>query len=262
MESYCFRSGNLPLLVSIPHNGSLIPQEIAAGMTEAGRSSRDTDWYLDQLYDLPETRDANFIIAQQSRYVIDLNRPADNTSLYPGQTTTGLVPTERFDGEPIYTHATPDGAEQERRIETVWRPYHERLRAELNRLRASSERVVLIEAHSIASRVPRLFAGVLPDFNLGTNGGASCDRSLTEVIHAAIQRFPEYSSVVNGRFVGGYITRHYGKPSQGVHALQIELSQATYLDEPSLTWHDERAAEVRRVFSAIFQAVREWIQSP
>ncbi len=259
--SFTFRRGSFPVLVSIPHHGSRIPAEIAQTMTDDGRSSRDTDWYLEPLYDFPETRDVSLIVAELSRYVIDLNRPSDNQSLYPGQTTTGLVPETCFDGAAIYREGkSPDSVEISRRIREIWHPYHERIRSELERLVEQHGLAVLIDAHSIASRVPRLFDGLLPDFNLGTNHGVACANSLEQSIVEVLGHQSKYTFVVNGRFVGGHITRYFGVPHRGIHALQIELSQATYMDETTLTWDDGKASEVQPVFRKIVQAIREWIQ--
>ncbi|MEZ6095884.1 MAG: N-formylglutamate deformylase [Pirellulaceae bacterium] len=255
-----FRQGSMPLLISIPHNGSFIPPDIAATMTEAGRSSRDTDWFLDRLYGLPATNNASWIIAQQSRYVIDLNRPSSGESLYPGQTTTGLVPTECFDGSLIYQDQEPDAHEIQRRVETVWRPYHAKLASELKRMVEEFGKAVLIEAHSIKSVVPRLFEGTLPDFNIGTNRGTSCDASLEEVIMTVLKDQQAYSHVNNGRFVGGFITRHFGQPSQHMHAVQIELSQAAYLNETDFSWNDAKANDVQNIFQELLSAVVDWSQ--
>lgn len=257
---FFFKPGTFPILVSIPHNGSEIPTDLAARMTPDGRSSRDTDWFLDRLYDLPELADASLLVAQHSRYVIDLNRPRDNQSLYPGQTTTGLIPETCFDGAPIYAGALPDTAEVERRIAEVWMPYHEKIEQELQRLVDEHGVAVLVEAHSIASQVPRLFERTLPDFNLGTNRGTTCSPALQDAIVATLQGQTQYTHVANGRFLGGYITRCFGQPERSRHAVQIELSQATYMDEGSLSWDPDRAAQVQPVFQQIFSAIRQWVQ--
>ncbi len=258
--AFDFRAGNIPLLVSIPHNGSEIPDPVARTMTEDGRSSRDTDWFLDRLYDFPELSDASRIVAKLSRYVIDLNRPSDNQSLYPGQTTTGLVPLTCFDGAPIYSADPPGESEIGRRVREIWQPYHAQIAQELQRMVKTHGKAVLIEAHSIASRVPRLFDGVLPDFNFGTSQGQSCDAGLTRQMLAVLEAQSRYSHVLNGRFVGGWITRHFGNPGQHVHAIQIELSQATYLDEMNLQWDERRAEEVRPVFRQLVSAAIEWTE--
>lgn len=256
--SFLFQSGSQPLLISFPHNGSWIPPEISANMTPAGRTSRDTDWHLDRLYELPETAEASWLVAEISRYVIDLNRPTNNQSLYPGQTTTDLIPELRFDGEAIYAFQPPNPLETAVRIQEIWQPYHQKIEAELKRLVEEFGFAILIDAHSIASRVPRLFEGKLLDFNLGTNFGQSCDISLVNRLIEILQIHPQYSFVLNGRFVGGYITRHFGKPQQGVHAVQIELSQATYLDERYLTWDDVNAHRVQQVFRDLFTGIQQW----
>lgn len=231
-------------------------------MTEDGLSSRDTDWFLERLYDLPETREASLLVAELSRYVIDLNRPSDDRSLYPGQTTTGLVPETCFDGAAVYRDGLyPSQDEIQRRIETIWRPYHQQIRTELDRLRDRFGLAVLVEAHSIASEVPRLFPGRLPDFNIGTNHGQSCDRSLQDALAAVLANQSEFTYVVNGRFVGGHITRHFGVPAERIHAVQIELSQATYLDESARRWNSAKAERVQSVFGKLFDALHAWIQA-
>lgn len=257
--SFTFRAGSIPLLVSIPHNGFAIPDQIAKTMTADGRSSRDTDWFLDRLYDFPEMSEASLIVAGLSRYVIDLNRPADNQSLYPGQTTTGLIPETCFDGAPVYSNGLPDADETTRRINEIWQPYHQQISAELERLVSRHGIAVLLDAHSIASEVPRLFDGVLPDFNLGTNYGKSCSEQLSAIVLNVLEEQNRYSHVLNGRFVGGYITRHFGQPDQNIHGLQIELAQSTYMNEKDLSWNDERASAVQPVFHQIVSAIRQWI---
>lgn len=257
--SFEFRSGSIPLLISIPHNGSAFPPGTEGRLTEAGRSSRDTDWFVDRLYDLPEARGCGLMVANISRFVIDLNRPATGESLYPGQTTTGLTPTECFDGTPIHAGPFPGPAEIARRIRAFWQPYHDQLAAELDRLVAAHGRVALIDAHSIRPVLPRLFPGRLPDFNLGTNRGVSCDGELAEAVLEPLRQQRDYSWVRDGRFVGGYITRHYGQPNRNVHAFQIELAQSTYLHDNQPEWHAERATAVQQLLARILLAVRRWL---
>ena len=199
-------------------------------------------------------------MAEYSRYVIDLNRPADNQSLYPGQTTTGLVPTRCFDGSAIYENTFPTESDIHDRIAQIWKPYHDAIQAEIERLLKLHSIAVLIEAHSIRSVVPRLFEDVLPDFNIGTNHGKSCDAGLTQAVTDGSTHQRQYSHVVDGRFVGGYITRTYGRPADGVHAIQIELSQATYMDEDKLEWHSSRAVRVQEVIRQVLTQIRKWVQ--
>jgi N-formylglutamate deformylase len=252
-----FRSGVLPLLVSIPHAGTDLPDGFAERLTDSARRLPDTDWFVDRLYDLPLLREASMIVARTSRYVVDLNRPPGDESLYPGQSTTGLCPLVQFDGKPIYLPgAEPDAAEIAGRVETVWQPYHKAIANELERLRARHSRVLIFDAHSIASEVPRLFPGVLPDFNFGTNHGATCSESLQQALDRfATEQLAGYSHVSNGRFVGGYITRHYGQPDRGVEALQLELSQATHLDEAGRTWDSALAGRLQAVLSRLFSTL-------
>jgi len=227
---YCRRSG--PLLVSMPHVGTDIPDDIAAGMTEAGRAMPDTDWYVDRLYDFLDELGASTIASTHSRYVIDLNRPPDDENLYPGQDTPGLVPIDTFDHQPIYqAGAEPDADEIARRLERYWRPYHEKLRSTLDELVEEHGVAFLFEAHSIRSEVPRLWRGRLPDLNLGTGDGSSCAAGIAAAMLEAAEDSADYTAVLNGRFKGGYITRRYGEPARNIHAVQLELSQRTYMTE-------------------------------
>ena len=187
-----------------------------------------------------------------SRYVIDLNRDWQDQSLYPGQNTTGLFPTIRFDEQPIYQpdlHLDKEAKQQ--RLTHIWRPYHAALASELERIRTQYGIAVLFEAHSIASEVPFLFDGVLPNLNFGTHGGRSCDAEMAERVLDAMENFPEFTSVLNGRFVGGYITLHYANVPNGIHTIQLELSQATYLDESTKQWSESKAAAIQPVLQIV-----------
>ncbi len=253
-----FRPGTSPILVSIPHNGSSIPESIRQTMTQDGQSSRDTDWFLDRLYAIEELSDASFLVATLSRYVIDLNRPEDDHSLYPGQRTTGLIPHTCFDGSPIYANQPPSAEQTQRRIQSIWRPYHDQLQNELNRLTQIHGHAILVEAHSIASEVPQLFPGRLPDFNLGTNHSQSCAASLEKVVTGVLNAQSEFSHVTNGRFVGGFNTRQFGRPEQHQHAFQIEMAQSMYMDESTQSWDDQRASRAQSLLSLIMTAVLQW----
>lgn len=227
-----FSRGTAPLLISIPHLGSQIPDDLRALYTPLALQSGDTDWHLDTLYRFAESLGASVLGARYSRYVIDLNRSPEDEDLYPGQTKTGLCPLYTFRGESLYNDAaTLTDAERARRLETYWRPYHAQLRAELDRLRAEHGAVLLWEAHSIASVLPRLFEGKLPDLNIGTSAGASCAPQVQDAIRARLRACPDYTWAIDGRFKGGYITRHYGAPADGIHAVQLEMCQSTYMDE-------------------------------
>lgn len=257
--SFQFSAGKIPLLVSFPHNGSAIPDSVLATMTDSGKTSVDTDWFLDRLYDLPELAEASKIVASTSRYVIDLNRSSDNQSLYPGQVKTGLIPEQCFDGSNIYINP-PGPVELQNRIESIWYPYHQQISRELARMKKQFGLAVLLDAHSIASKVPRLFQGRIPDFNLGTNAGKSCDATLEESIALALSETKDFSHVVNERFIGGFITRNYGQPKLNQHAVQIELSQATYLDESNKSWDAAKAKRVQPLFQQIISAIVRWIE--
>ena len=224
--------GDAPLIVSFPHTGTEIPDKMESLMVSPWLARKDTDFWVDVLYDFAHAIGATTIRPALSRTVIDVNRDPSGTSLYPGQATTGLCPVETFDGEPLYRSGSEPGpGEVLRRRAEYFDPYHQALAAELERKRAEFGCVVLYDAHSIRSRMPRLFEGELPQFNIGTNNGATCSPSLTDTIEKLCDRAGP-SRVTNGRFRGGWITRHYGKPEVGVHAVQMELSMRGYLQEP------------------------------
>ncbi len=261
MEPYRFTQGTAPLLVSMPHVGTHVPPEIAARMTDAARPLPDTDWHVDRLYDFLGDLGASVIAATHSRYVIDLNRPPDGKPLYPGASETELCPTSTFDEAPIYRPgAVPEAGEIAGRREAIWRPYHARLAETLDAIGRQHGVAILWDAHSIRSRVPRFFEGRLPDLNLGTAGGVSAEAGLAErVAQAAEAGGAGFSRVVDGRFKGGYMTRRYGAPAAGVHALQLELSQATYMDEaPPYRFREDLAAEIRPVLRCLLEAVIDW----
>ncbi len=240
---FTLHRGSLPMLISIPHLGTRIPADIAATMTPVAQRTDDCDWHLDRLYAFAKRMGASILAPAYARYVIDLNRPPDGANLYPGQDTTGLLPVDTFDKEPLYREGyLPDDAEVARRRAAYWTPYHDALASEIAALKAKHGKVLLWEAHSIRSRVPRFFEGRLPDFNFGTSNGASAVAGLAEELAAVVERHGSYSAVANGRFKGGYITRHYGDPSQRVHAVQLELSQITYMQEQLPYAYDEALA--------------------
>ena len=254
MDTFALHRGSTPLFVSLPHDGTALPDDIAGRLTPAARRVPDTDWHVAQLYAFARDIGASMIVPRYSRYVVDLNRPPDNASLYPGQNTTGLCPIVQFTGEPIYqAGAEPSNTEIAERVETYWRPYHAALAAELARIRATHGRVVLWEGHSIRSVVPFLFDGELPDFNLGTSGGASCSVALQSRLVEVLAAAREHTYVVNGRFKGGYITRHYGDPTQDIEAVQLELAQLNYMDEDTFEYLDELAAKTQRVLRALLE---------
>ena len=245
-DIFHLHQGSAPLLVSIPHNGTRVPDDIAARLTPEARRVPDTDWHVEQLYAFARELGASVLVPTHSRYVIDLNRAEDDASLYPGQNTTGLCPLSRFDGGPVYLPGQePASAEIAARVERYWRPYHDALAGELERLRALHGRAVLWEAHSIRGTLPWLFEGRLPDLNLGTASGASCSAALQARLDAVLAAQADYDVAVNGRFKGGYITRHYGRPDAGVDAVQLEISQRCYMDETSFDWEPARAARLQ-----------------
>lgn len=254
MDVLTLHRGTAPLLISLPHDGSAIPDALARRMTESARTAPDTDWFVSRLYEFAKTLGASILVPVHSRYVIDLNRPPDDVSLYPGQNTTGLCPIVQFSGEPVYLEREqPSLDEIAGRVERYWRPYHDTLQAELQRLRAAHGRVVLWEGHSIRSRVPFLFEGRLPDLNLGTAGGASCSAATQERLEGVLAGQSQYSWVSNGRFKGGYITRHYGRPSDGIEAIQLELAQCNYMDEASSSYDPQKADRLQQLLGSLLR---------
>ena len=251
---YTFTRGDSPLLVSVPHDGRLIPEDQQARMTRAGLAIPDTDWHVGELYDFARELGASMLVARYSRYVVDLNRPSDDGSLYEGQVATGLCPQYTFAGEPLYRDDAPvSQAEVAARVEGYWRPYHERLVQALDELRARHGYALLWDAHSIPSRVPRLFEGELPVLNLGNFDDRSCDPQIARELYRISASSP-YESVLNGRFTGGYITRHYGDPANGVQAMQLELAQRAYMDEVTLEFDDALADRLRQTLRALLTA--------
>jgi N-formylglutamate deformylase len=255
-DVYTLHRGTAPLLVSLPHDGHAIPDALAARMTPDACRAPDTDWHVSRLYAFARELGASMLVPRYSRYVVDLNRPPDDASLYPGQNTTGLCPTVRFCGGPVYRDGqTPTPDEIRGRVDRYWRPYHEALRTELDRLRAAHGRVVLWEGHSIrGSALPYLFDGRLPDLNLGTADGTSCAPALQVRLEGVLGAQDTYDWVVNGRFKGGYITRHYGDPARGVGAVQLETSQRVYMDEDTFEYDERLAAGAQTVIRGLLEA--------
>lgn len=251
-------AGSVPLLVNVPHAGTELPEAVAARLTDRARLLPDTDWHVHRLVDMAPSFGASLLCARTSRYVIDLNRGRDDEPLYRGA-TTGLVPTELFDGDPVYRDGGPDGDEVHERIERYWQPYHDKLQEMLEAIRQRHGFALLFDVHSIRSTVPRLFDGRLPDLNLGTNEGRSCAPALQEGVAELLAGADGFSSVVNGRFKGGYITRHYGRPNAGVHALQLEIAQACYMDESRPEdWSRERAQPLKSVLERLVEKLSQW----
>jgi N-formylglutamate deformylase len=245
---YVYRRGGGALVVSFPHVGTFVPHSVARTFTDCAARRPDTDWHLPRLYDFVRELDATVIVATHSRYFIDVNRPPDGANLYPGQDTPRLCPVDTFRSEPLYRDGEPSDEEVARRLDAVWHPYHRRLQRELERVRGEHGRAILWDAHSIVAEVPRLFPGRLPDLNLGTADGASCDPALGDALVAAARRHAGFTSVLNGRFKGGYITRRYGAPARDIHAVQLELVCDTYMQESSpYTYLAAKAARIQPV---------------
>ena len=250
-DTFTFHPGSIPLLVSVPHDGRILPDDIAMTMTEAGRDIPDTDWHVSKLYEFARSFGAATISAQLSRYVVDLNRPADNATLYEGQVATGLCPRQTFDGQDIYSDGT--GIDVAARVEQFWKPYHAKITDTLAEFRRSHGFALLWDAHSIASRVPRLFDGDLPILNVGTWAGRSCDAGIAGDVIEIAEDSP-FEAVVNARFQGGYITRHYGRPADNIQVIQLELAQRAYMDEATRSYDEAKASELRGTLEPMLTA--------
>ena len=262
--AFRFRQGTRPLLISMPHVGTHVPPALAARFTDEARQVPDTDWHLERLYDFADELGASVLVATHSRYVIDLNRPPDGASLYPGQSVTGLCPVDTFDSTPIYEAGdVPEDGEIAERREAIWKPYHAKLAEELARIKAQHGIAALWDAHSIRSVLPRFFDGKLPDLNLGTAKGDSCDPALAQTLLGIAESAPGYTGVLNGRFTGGYITRHHGQPAQNVHAVQLEMTQSSYMQEAlPFDYLPEVAAGVQPPVRRMLEAVLAFVEAP
>lgn len=255
--TYTLHQGSLPLLISLPHIGTEIPAELAPRYADRALLVEDTDWHLGDLYDFARGMGASMLKPRFSRYVIDLNRPPENTPMYPGANNTELCPTHFFTGEALYKDGqAPDDAEIARRRDVYWAPYHAALAAELARLKQQHGYALLFDGHSINSVLPWLFDGQLPDLNLGTASGNSCAPSLRSAAAAVLAGQTDYTQVTDGRFKGGYITRHYGRPDENVHAIQLEMCFRCYMvEEKPYVMDPARAASIQPLLKSLLQAL-------
>ena len=248
-------SASVPLIVNVPHAGIYLPPAIAQTLTPAGVAVPDTDWHVDKLYEFVPAMGATLMVATHSRIVVDLNRDPSGDALYPGVSNTEICPTATFANAPIYqADLAPDRAAIAARVAQYWQPYHAQLAAEISRLKAQHGYCILLDAHSIISEAPRFFAGRLPDLNLGNADGKSCAASLAHIAFQVLFEADGFTAVHNGRFKGGYITRHYGEPQHEVHALQLEMAQRCYMDEAAPSHYDEsRAAALKAVLKKLVE---------
>ena len=258
---YTLYRGNSPLLVSLPHVGTLITDALKPQLVDRALVMEDTDWHLDTLYLFARSLGASLIVPSHSRYVIDLNRPPENTPMYAGSNNTELCPTRFFTGEPLYRGGqAPDPVAVQQRRDSHWQPYHDALAAELSRLKSAHGHALLGDGHSIRSQLPWLFDGRLPDLNMGTASGASCAPSLRSALMQVLDRQATFSHVTDGRFKGGYITRHYGRPQDGVHAVQLEMCWSCYMDNETPPWQlsPQRCQALDPVLRTLLQTMLDW----
>ena len=253
IEQQVVREGSTPLLISVPHDGRQLPDFIEQRMTRAGRDIPDTDWHVAKLYEFADELGASMLIANYSRYVVDLNRPPDDAALYKGQIATGICPQQTFAGDDIYEDgAVVDTSEQPERVHTFWQPYHSYIKTKLLALRQEFGYALLWDAHSIPSVVPRLFDGELPVLNVGTNETKSCSVDIADDVFK-VAASSGYESVMNDRFKGGYITRNYGEPKNNVHAIQLEIAQRAYMNETSREFDATKAEKLRDTLRSMIE---------
>ncbi|MBV6819677.1 N-formylglutamate deformylase [Rahnella sp. PD12R] len=258
-DPYHFIPGTAPILISIPHAGTHLTPEVASGLSDAALPLSDTDWHIPKLYDFARALGASILVGQYSRFVIDLNRPSDDKPLYT-TATTGLFPDTLFDGRATFKPGmTPTDAQRQQYLDEIWQPYHQKIQSELARMKQEFGYALLFDAHSIASVIPRLFEGQLPDLNLGTNSGESCAPALSEVLEKTCQQQTRFTHVLNGRFKGGYITRAYGQPENDVHAVQLELAQVNYMEEiEPFSYSEDKASELQALLKPLLARMLAW----
>lgn len=263
MKLFNYFSGTLPIIVSVPHTGTYIPETLLGRLTPKAKQLPDTDWHLDRLYAFAHLMGIHLLTATHSRYVVDLNRAPDGQSLYPGTFTTSLCPTTLFDGTSIYEQGMEiDDKEIPNRIQTYWKPYHDKLQSVIDELKRHNNRVIVFDAHSIRSQVPQLFNGILPQLNLGTADGLSASQELTAKLVSYCNN-TAYSSVLNGRFKGGYITRHYGNPAQGIDAIQLEMTQMNYMSESfPFAYDPDKAKTCQNMLQGLLSIVVNALECP
>lgn len=260
MTIHTLYRGHLPLLVCLPHVGIELPDDQHWRYVERAFDLEDTDWHLEKLYGFVHEMGASLMVPRCSRYLIDLNRPREDTPMYPGRNNTGLCPTRFFTGDPLYLDGSaPDATEIARRVEHYWQPYHDAVRAEIDRLRALHGHTVLFDGHSIKSELPWLFDGRLPDLNLGTASGVSCAPGLRSALARVLADQSRFSHEVDGRFKGGYTTRHYGDPDHGAHTVQLEMCWSCYMRETApYSWDPARASLVEPTLRALMETMLMW----
>lgn len=248
------------MLVSVPHCGRELPTALASRMVPRALKVEDTDWHVEKLYDFVKDLGASFLVPRFSRYVVDLNRPPEDLPMYAGANNTTICPTTFFSGEPLYlADQAPDQSEINERVKNYWQPYHDAIAAEMTRLSDLHGYAILFDGHSIRSEVPWLFEGSLPNLNLGTVNGLSCAPTLRQRCVEVLNQQSQFSHVIDGRFKGGYITRHYGRPAQGWHTVQMEMTWSSYLDESHPRhWDPARADAARCVMKGLVESLMQW----
>ncbi len=238
----------VPLLLSIPHCGTMIPQDLRDQYKpDFIHKPDDTDWFVDQLYDFAPSLGITTISAVYSRWVIDLNRDPENKPLYSdGRIITSLCPSTNFLGEALYLDERPSvhEAETQRRLQLYYWPYHEKLDALLDDLKSEFGKVLLWECHSIRQRVPTISSEKLPDLILGDVDGESASPAIIETAYNCLKE-SSYSLSHNFPFKGGYITRKYGLPLKNQQAIQLEMTKINYMDDTETSFHPNKAEQMK-----------------
>ena len=256
------KNSEVPILLSVPHCGTNFPKDIADQYKPALIDAPDdTDWFADQLYDFAADMGMTMIAARYSRWVIDLNRDPQSKPLYTdGRIITGLCPTTNFIDEPIYrdNRNEIEPAEIQRRIGQYFNPYHNKIQELLTDLKSRHGKVLLWDCHSIRQLVSTIQKEKFPDLILGDVDGTSASPGLIETVLGVLDH-STYSVRHNHPFKGGYITRHFGKPAEHQHALQLEMTKVNYMDDGEVRYDKVRAGVIQDVLKKVFEKLIEQI---
>jgi N-formylglutamate deformylase len=245
-----------PILLSIPHCGTAFPKELINEYEpELYKEQDDTDWFVDQLYDFANAMGITTISAVYSRWVIDLNRHPENRDLYSdGRLITGLCPVTNFLGNAIYKDGRKSIAEDEiqRRLAAYYLPYHQKIAEHLMALKERFGQVLLWDCHSIRKSLPALHKEPFSDLIISDADGQSSAAKLSDTAFLHLSS-STYSVKRNYPFKGGYITRHFGKPKENQHAIQLEMSKNVYMDDLEKTYVDKKAQKIQTLLKSTLE---------
>ncbi len=254
------QNSEVPILLSVPHCGTAFPEELASDYKpEFVRAPEDTDWFVDTLYDFAAELGIGLIAANYSRWVIDLNRNPQSKPLYAdGRIITALCPVTTFTGQSIYKDERKEveTGEVQRRRNVYFDPYHQKIKGLLDVLKKKYGKVLLWDCHSIRQQVLTIQKDKFPDLILGDADGTSASPGLIETVLGGLDH-SDYSVSHNHPFKGGYITRHFGRPSENQHALQLEMTKMNYMDDSEMSYDKSRAEKIRALLKSIFEKLIE-----